>query len=666
MYTMELRVFFCIFLSTVHWETSVAGPTTGDASVHETDSAVFKYHGQAAMAVGYAHVSMEFDVVDLVFTHEAIFRGLQKGEYSLKAYKELRSDAQTNPAIMLHGTWLQRTKVDWEANSHALEGVLHDLGIDKATLTSHLKIQEADKLRDVAARHHLHRMSRERRQVGAIAAGVFAWIGGSLWGHYSSDDITDVQKAARRNQEDISRMGTFIARNAMDIGRLENETAKLFAALKEEHLGQDFLDFTEAMDFALARETRIIRDLALMVQDLRHGIFNAALVDRKEVNQAYEEVRQKATKAGFHLLTGTAADLVQCKADFAVRGTTVQTVVRVPMAKDEDIVDVHEYVPIPIRLSGGDSIYVTVNLGATVFIGRTHGAQFRALTHDQLQDCSRVHGYLVCPEISAARLTAQLGDEKSDEACLWGLMTENFPVIKKACTFRLRPAIPMLITLGGNQFMGFGHEETLGQITCDDHRYNRNLQVDGRFAFALRPGCTANTGSHVATAMTTIESQVVKSKAWTWHRDLEDLFSMPLEDLQRVATEHRGVVADSGASIEAIRAWHEERTKQIQNVQLHKRMLWGTMAAVTAGVLIALTAGCIFWKKPEVFKDCLRRGTSGPPGGAPALPRRSSARRTPTRRPSTSTMYENTARQMNNTRSTRIDDDSEMEEMEMK
>ena len=529
-----------IFIVVSLW--CVAGGASATDRLGPQDTASFRYMGKTVASLGFSYVTATVDVR----TQQRMFRQLAD------AFSNIRQ-ADRNKTITLpphRRRLLEAQVIRQQALEAQFRTALEAFGMEDLP-GGNLPSRYGPSLGRI----------RSRRSILGLL-----WSGAqTLWSYFSHNHL---QSLIEGNSDRISSVAIQARRQAVRLDVVSEDVRRIqknLAALRDHQRAQVHFVAAEQL-LALLEEQ--VGTLLATAADLKRGRINERFLATQALADTFKDLTDRTHRAGLKLLIARPTDILQCEAEFFVDASFIHLVIRVPTAKEDDSLQVFQYRSVPIHLA--DDLYMSIQAPLDIIAATWEDTrEFRAMSLTDLLKCNHIGDWYICEEGNVMRQTTFL-EERSDETCLFALFKENIPAIQSTCRFVIQEPPNSITSLGDNQFVGFAASRRQGRITCVSSTgvsTTEPFSINGRYQFALKPGCTADTGSHTVYATSYLTEQRIDHQSWAWDQPLSRSLNISRVTLRDVVQRRRDTFPAEGVTRERLWEWvaHDEGITQLSD-----------------------------------------------------------------------------------------------------
>lgn len=365
---------------------------------------------------------------------------------------------------------------------------------------------------------------RHRRFVPLVGLGIK--LAGTLFGLYKTAQLHQMKREMEEQGARIDDLYRIVEDHTTTLGRhaLQIQGLEEWARKTEERLWEmQWANIAQAMVGGFIEEIEaqvaqigVTMDL-LISQQLSHRALQPGAM-RTLLSAISEEVQ----KTGYELLVGNQAEAFQSRASFMMTEDGFMGMLHLPLAKKGDLMNLYEYVPIPIPLADGHHMTVHPRMG--VIAVSEDSQSFRAMSLADLTTCDLMGDLHLCSNANLRtnkEVTEAYDGQADDQLCILFLFSEQYEHIRTACQFHIDAPTDHGYQLSGTDFVFAGPEVHQGVVQCEG-RTDQTFQVAGVTQVRVAPGCTAVTKYFTATGAASGPLATAK-RAFDWPHSMADL-----------------------------------------------------------------------------------------------------------------------------------------------
>jgi hypothetical protein len=532
----------------------------------------FQSVGKLIHTRGYAHLRFNIDL-------EKPMR--QIGDFAAALGQQMQRDWDKKEAEKRRSTIFVQTM-----HLHNLEYRLQDM----------LKMDDPEVFREA-----LHGLSRDKRFVELLQLGWGVFMG--VYNQMQMAELRDQLSTLQRTQTAIIRQvdthGQRLNNHAAHLSVLDeltelisNRTFELSRDLAQSELTTSLFtiaqghvtDITSAVEAAMAQRASVL------------------LAPLSTVAAALRELDASARSMGYELLVNKPSDVFQCRASYLVAPGGFEIFVHVPMAKKEDIFNLFRYLYIPVPVADGMTILIKPRHDLLAITGDE--TKFTTAPSAMLTSCQNTGAHFLCPDSNTYQMVKEDAQaSRSEDACLFELYRRDVQGVKAACKSVVGPPGDAVFAVAQGLYVFTNQHPHKGIITCSDGS-SSSFNAGPSTLVELRPGCTAKSLTHAATAPMDI-SQTVPSVIAVWPEDpVKLLAGVDLAYMAEIAgrPDIRALIPEDAAEAAAWLQDREAEEAQTTTGWAHTGLIIAICLALVAS---AVGAAVCWWKHTELQRDVL-------------------------------------------------------------
>jgi hypothetical protein len=230
-----------------------------------------------------------------------------------------------------------------------------------------------------------------------------------------------------------------------------------------------------------------IRRIITAVQLLSKNRLSPDLIQTDQLGQVVISLKDKAAKKGLVLGITSKEDIFRVDTShifFANR--TLRIMVHVPAYRADGLLDLYEYVPVPLPLTPTKFVVPTPVAGLlAVSPGKL---LFRTMSHDTLHDCDRLLDLYFCHR-------QNMYDKRYTDDCMVALYNSDYGKVAEKCPVQVQPKEDFLVQLNSSHFILYQPE--LGDIDRRCGGIIQTARVKGIVTVVVGPGCRVDARSYI-------------------------------------------------------------------------------------------------------------------------------------------------------------------------
>jgi hypothetical protein len=200
-------------------------------------------------------------------------------------------------------------------------------------------------------------------------------------------------------------------------------------------------------------------------------------------------------------------------------------ILHVPMVANSNLLDLYEFLPLPIHFDFAANISITPDMGQTNLLAIGHSQSFQAISSTDLHTCMHLGDTFFCK----GRKVMETNLKRS---CLGALYMANSNSIQNHCRFKIAEAREKIFELSENTWAVYSIGTISTNQVCPAAKDITAMQFQSGDTIKIKPGCYVQTMDHVISAdeSETIETIEIAIKTMDWAGEITDLFHYENKD----------------------------------------------------------------------------------------------------------------------------------------
>ena len=542
------------------------------------DAAIFKHIGYTSASHSYVHLIFDFDIYG---TYNELTTLCDETENTLPDLQQVRnekilfhdaafSSVEVSQAEKLFNKFLE-DEVHSSGNSpvefrvHELRRVLLD--DCRNTQTNFLNV-----IQTISSTFDNFTETRNKRQAAMyVASFITGAVAGNIAGSsdlFSLSGLLGISNSAATNPQTIKLLSdheTRIKINERSISALNSTLSMLMTYT--DHLNQN-----QAIHAGLSVGLAEYRRLTLGLIDTINKRLSPHLVRSSAIKKTLSQLRTQLQKNSFELKLLYLQDIFSLPTSHLLVNNTLRILVHVPVVKTDLVMNIFEFIPLPVKLH--DS-YIQIVTDKNILALETRRHQlYKELNKEELDSCFTHMATSYCKN-------ANIVQTKKENSCLLAVK-ENVPTrIKENCNVSPFPETEKIIQLDEQNFVIYLPKRSQVHVDCEKHRY---LQSHiGLVKLKLHGKCTVNLDQHsfettpeIYTPPTNIVHEIISLDQIFSDKEAEQVMNYVHEKLSLVGS-------DKGLKIKNIPRLFDHTT----------HIVAGSVS--TLSLIIFITAATIFY-----------------------------------------------------------------------
>lgn len=342
------------------------------------------------------------------------------------------------------------------------------------------------------------------------------------------------------------------------------------------------LQYATSTDELALRTNALIHSLDLLS---RHRL-SPRLVSSKDLDPIIRSLRAKTDRQGLHLISEQPSDVFRCETSHILMSDGKLLIfVHLPAFKDDGILEVFSYAPLPLPLPGSDN-FILPNPAATVLAINPLKTLFKTMTTSELKDCSLTLGLFYCKNQNLYHRTSR-------DDCLMALHDTDVRRISDNCPLLPNAKSESILQLNSSHFLIYQALLGPADITCGDSS-QKSTMFQGLRLFHVPPTCRASTKAFIFDGQDSVFGDTLEVKFRTFNvslilspsalADLSTMSSVALDELTSLSN-------DAGMTVRDIEGEFASRRS-------HTALLSGSLAFI---LFILLAIALLFALRARSF-----------------------------------------------------------------
>jgi len=194
-------------------------------------------------------------------------------------------------------------------------------------------------------------------------------------------------------------------------------------------------------------------------------------------------------------------------------------VMHVPLVAPQNLMQLHEFIPLPVHFNFSGNVSVTPEVGNDNMIAVGHSQSYQIISSSDLQTCNKMGDTYFCKgrNVLLTDLT---------KTCLGALYLANAKDIQDRCKFSIGGAQEKIFRLDSNTYVVYSLGKINTNHVCPKAKSISAIQISSGQTVRVNPSCYVRTMDHIITADDSEELEIhSKWLDWTW--TLGQLFQQP-------------------------------------------------------------------------------------------------------------------------------------------
>jgi hypothetical protein len=230
-----------------------------------------------------------------------------------------------------------------------------------------------------------------------------------------------------------------------------------------------------------------IRRIITAVQLLSKNRLSPDLVQTDRLGQVVTALKDKASRKGLVLGITTKEDIFRVDTSHIFfLNRTLRIFVHVPAYREDGLLDLYEYIPVPIPLT--QSKFVIPAPAAGLLAVSPGKLLFRTMSHSALHDCDRLLDLYFCHR-------QNLYDKRYTDDCMVALYNSDYAKVGERCPILVQPKEDFLVQLNSSHFVLYQPE--LGDVERRCGGIIDRARLRGLYTVHVGAGCRVDSRSYI-------------------------------------------------------------------------------------------------------------------------------------------------------------------------
>jgi hypothetical protein len=219
-----------------------------------------------------------------------------------------------------------------------------------------------------------------------------------------------------------------------------------------------------------------------------------------------------------------ASDLIQIEVSHIYSPATneFKLILHVPMVANSNLLNLYEFLPLPIHFDFAANISITLDVGQTNLLMIGHLQSFQEIFSTDLHACLHLGDTLFCK----GRKVMETNLKRS---CLGALYMANSNSIQNHCRFKIAEAREKIFELSKNTWVVYLIGTISTNQVCPAANAVTAMQIQSGDTIKIKPGCYVRTMDHIISGNES-ETTKIAIKTMDWAGEITDLFHYENKD----------------------------------------------------------------------------------------------------------------------------------------
>ena len=276
---------------------------------------------------------------------------------------------------------------------------------------------------------------------------------------------------------------------------------------------------------------------------------SAKIIINSELTSVMNMAELTANKAHYRLRITRPEDILLCRTTFITTNKGFSVIIHVPVAPFSDMgtFTILRFIPTPILTSTGDVLFVRPTKEFLALNEDT--GHFKVMSSDDITDCDRMDGLLICPATTVVNKRISEQDQKhitQQDLCIYYLHEMHERRASKACPMTISPAQEGMYPIGDNKVIFTTMDSHRSDITCANKEDRKHFAVSTvSDPITIEPGCQATTKTHIFYAGAFPETRRPRTTSYPLKRnqmdELASLYNINMDDIKGKLRQFHGL-----------------------------------------------------------------------------------------------------------------------------
>ncbi len=352
--------------------------------------------------------------------------------------------------------------------------------------------------------------SRDKRQL-AILGTILGTIG-TLFGGFNRGQLNEIQSTLADVHKKQNLLVDIVQINTKHIENLEISNEQMNETLQELLLNNP-ATLQSKIQLYVFKAVRAANIINQAIQQAQNHRLSTTLIDASTLKQLFQEVQQRSVREYATLMINNPSDLFQLDCSYIHnKDKSISLIVHVPMARKNQIFNLHQHIPIPLSQSFATNLTITPKLDSN-YIAIGPEFQYRIMSNSDLATCKKMGEYFFCN----GRDVVQTDLENT---CLGALFKRDINNVLSKCEFELGEPKEKVYTVGRNDYIITTLEPFEANKICYDKPHT-TISIDRLTRIKIEEGCELRLKNNVIQPdLNIMEESSITFKNINWNLEL--------------------------------------------------------------------------------------------------------------------------------------------------
>ncbi len=327
-----------------------------------------------------------------------------------------------------------------------------------------------------------------------------------------------------------------------------------------------------------------------VVKSAQHHRLAPGALPHDVLDRIIQHVTAVAKKKNLIPFVTFASDLFQIEVSHLYLPATNEftLILHVPMVANSNLLNLYEFLPLPIHFNFAANISITLDIGQTNLLAIGHSQSFQAISSTDLHACLHLGDPFFCK----GRKVMETNLKRS---CLGALYITNSNSIQNHCRFKIAEAREKIFELSENTWAVYSIGTISTNQVCPAANDVTAMQILSGDMIKIKPGCYVRTMDHIISADKS-ETIEIAIKTIDWAGEITDLFHYESKDAihQAVKGLHNQYNCEFNATVLLDQLDQLDQRGQDKGPDAH--WIFTSPAAMIGAAICLLGVGYCLWR----------------------------------------------------------------------
>ena len=333
--------------------------------------------------------------------------------------------------------------------------------------------------------------SRRRRPRRQVIAGLAFLLGLGIAALvtylFTSSQIAEVSVSAGLDDDTITLLQDHETRTTVNEESINLIKDSLINIKQDVSVATAALSVMRA-SLILAELDKELRRIFSGLQRLSIHRLSPDLIDVAGLEGVLSHLGAKVDRRGLKLASQRPEEVFRYDTSHILfTNNTLRILVHIPAYRQDAIMDLYEYVPVPITVRNTSAYAIPVPTGNLLAVDAT-GGLFRTLKTTDLHRCKRVMQMSYCPD-------ENLYDKRVEDNCMFGLYRSDIRQVSKTCDLQFQPNKDYVVQIDDHTLIMYQAVKSSVERRCGPVIKQEMFQ--GIRKIRVPPGCRVTSNSFV-------------------------------------------------------------------------------------------------------------------------------------------------------------------------